>query len=200
MTSAVGARSPWWQRGSTGRALWVSQNRGAWAIACARPSAGAGPRAPGAQSYQEASLGPAFRQGPVLESSSLGPKSGRLGACGGRGGTGTHDVGAERAEGAGAAGEQMAAVEWQEDLDVVLTVALGKEGQDVRLKPAARGHHRDPRPGLGVRPQIWTGLSPPRTTNVCRWDLGAQPALWSAALSSVWGEARKCLLLGGLGP
>lgn len=132
-----------------------------------------------------------------------GRKRGDSGPAGGGvgwGGTATHDVGAERAEGAGAAGEQVAAVEWQEDLDVVLTIALGKEGQGVRLQTATRGHPRDPRSELGVRPQIWTGLGPPSTTNVWTWDLRAQPALWSAAFSSVWGEAGKCLLLGGLGP
>ena len=53
---------------------------------------------------------------------------------------GTHDVGAQGAEGPCAAGEQVAAVEWQEDLDVVLTVTLGKEGEDVRPKPATRSH------------------------------------------------------------
>lgn len=39
---------------------------------------------------------------------------------------GTHNVGADGAEGCCAAGEQVAAVEWQEDFDVVLTVPLGR--------------------------------------------------------------------------
>lgn len=54
---------------------------------------------------------------------------------------GTHNVGAHGAEGPSAAGKQVAAVEWQEDLDVVLTVTLGKEEEDVRPKPVTRGHH-----------------------------------------------------------
>lgn len=44
-----------------------------------------------------------------------------------RGGS-THYVGAQGAEGRGATGEQVAAVEWQQDLDVVLAVTLGEGG------------------------------------------------------------------------
>lgn len=36
----------------------------------------------------------------------------------------THNVSTQGAEGSRATGEQVAAVEWQEDLDVVLTVTL----------------------------------------------------------------------------
>lgn len=41
---------------------------------------------------------------------------------------GTHNVGARRAEGLRATGDQVAAVEWQENLDVVLTVPLEEGG------------------------------------------------------------------------
>lgn len=47
---------------------------------------------------------------------------------------GTHDVGTQGAEGRGATGQQVAAVEWQEDLDVVLTVSLwGKRDCQVHI-------------------------------------------------------------------
>lgn len=36
----------------------------------------------------------------------------------------THNVSTQGAEGSSATGEQVAAVEWQKDLDVVLTVTL----------------------------------------------------------------------------
>lgn len=49
----------------------------------------------------------------------------------------------------------MAAVEWQEDLDVVLTVTLGREGGGCQLKHATGGTAElDPRPVLGVRPLL----------------------------------------------
>lgn len=59
----------------------------------------------------------------MLDNSSLGQNGGPLPER-----RGTHHVGAQRAEGPSATDVQVAAVERQEDLDVVLTVTLGKEG------------------------------------------------------------------------
>lgn len=51
---------------------------------------------------------------------------------------GTHNVGARGAEGLGAAGDQVAAVERQEDLDVVLTVPL-EGGGGCQAQTGTRG-------------------------------------------------------------
>jgi hypothetical protein len=51
----------------------------------------------------------------------------------------THNVGTQGAEGRCATGEQVAAVEWQEDLDVVLTVTLGKGGRGCQIQTIHQG-------------------------------------------------------------
>lgn len=101
---------------------------------------------------------------------------------------GTHDVGAQRAEGAGAAGEQVGAVERLEDLDVVLTVALGKEGGGCQDQASHQGAPPSPSRSQ-TQDQCWgeasgnTGefgsrslLGPSRPTAmsvcVCRGTLG----------------------------
>lgn len=59
----------------------------------------------------------------MLDNSSLGQKRGPFSER-----KGTHHVGAQGAEGPSATDIQVGTVERQEDLDVVLTVTLGKEG------------------------------------------------------------------------
>ena len=112
--------------------------------------AGQGPQALRALDLPEAShQGPALHQGSVLQTNSLGAERGLLpGPAGGRPGVqkGTHNVGAGRAEGLRAAGDQVAAVEWQENLDVVLTVPL-EEGGGCK---AQTGHQGGP---LSTPPQ-----------------------------------------------
>lgn len=68
-------------------------------------------------------------QGLALDNSSLGQKEGPFPAR-----RGTHHVGAQGAEGPSATDVQVAAVERQEDLDVVLTVTLGKEGGECQIQ------------------------------------------------------------------
>lgn len=65
---------------------------------------------------------------------------------------GTHNVGAHGAEGRGATGEQVAAVEWQEDLDVVLTVPL-EEGGGCQAQASHQG--APPSPPHGTQGQPW---------------------------------------------
>ena len=64
---------------------------------------------------------------------------------------GTHNVGAHGAEGRGATGEQVAAVEWQEDLDVVLTVPL-EEGGGCQAQASHQGAPPSPPHGCKASP------------------------------------------------
>lgn len=90
-------------------------------------------------------LGPALDQAPGLGDSSRHRETGGSQASHkrARAERGTHDVGAQGAEGRCAAGEQVGAVQRQEDLDVVLTVALGKEGRGGQ----AQARHQGAPPG-----------------------------------------------------
>lgn len=73
---------------------------------------------------------------------------------------GTHNVGAQGAEGCCAAGEQVAAVERQKDLDVVLTVSLwGRrecQAHICRQGALQRPPPQTPGPGLGAGPLLGT--------------------------------------------
>lgn len=132
-----------------------------------------------------------------LENSSLGQKEGVPGQPrASRGRRDTHDVGAQGAEGPSAAGEQVAAVEWQEDLYVVLTVTL-EEGGGCHAPASHQGAPPRPPPpdSLESREQELPRTQEPqghKRVRVC-WtgDLGAQTVLWLANFSSVWGEAQN---------
>ena len=134
-----------------------------------RPSGlGQGPGALRALGLPEAShQGPALHRGSVIQTSCLEAERGLLpGPARGRPGVqrGTHNVGACGAEGLRAAGDEVAAVEWQEDLDVVLTVPL-EEGGGCKAQTGHQGAPLDPPPtrpkGLRLLEQRW------RTVRVC---------------------------------
>ena len=115
-----------------------------------RPSGlGQGPGALRALGLPEAShQGPALHRGSVIQTSCLEAERGLLpGPARGRPGVqrGTHNVGACGAEGLRAAGDEVAAVEWQEDLDVVLTVPL-EEGGGCKAQTGHQGAPLDPPP------------------------------------------------------
>ena len=123
-----------------------------------RPSGlGQGPGALRALGLPEAShQGPALHRGSVIQTSCLEAERGLLpGPARGRPGVqrGTHNVGACGAEGLRAAGDEVAAVEWQEDLDVVLTVPL-EEGGGCKAQTGHQGAPLDP-------PHQTQGAAPP---------------------------------------
>lgn len=67
----------------------------------------------------------------------------------------THNVSTQGAEGCGATGEQMAAVEGQKDLDVVLTVTLwGRRACQVHV--CHQGAKQRPPPQTQTKPSLET--------------------------------------------
>lgn len=146
-----------------------------------------GPGALRALGLPEAShQGSALHQGSVLQTSCLEAERGLLpGPARGRPGVqrGTHNVGARGAEGLRAAGDEVAAVEWQEDLDIVLTVPL-EEGGGCKAQTGHQGapltshhHHPPPHQTQGAAPP-GAGDGGPACVRVCvGGDLGTQLAL-----------------------